>query len=181
MSVLIDRVGNPALPFDLQALKTHVRYSDNDLDAELERMGRAAADELEQFAQVALLTQTIRVNILDPVTGPVLRLPIGPTAFDAVPQVTLDGMEFTRFDFIGGLRPTIRWREPYIPYSSCHIQIDYQAGFGADHTAIPADLMGALLDQAALMFDNRGAADNRMQANSPHFARVGARYRGVMA
>ncbi len=181
MTFLIDRVEGDALPFDLESLKAQARVDGGDTDAELERMGRAAAAELEHFAQLALLTQTIRVNILDPLTGPVLRLPIGPTAFDAVPQVTLDGMAFTLFDFIGGLRPSIRWREPYIPYSACHIQIEYQAGFGADHTAIPPELMAALLDQATLHYDNRGAGDAQTLPNSPHFSRIGARYRGVMA
>jgi uncharacterized phiE125 gp8 family phage protein len=181
MKMLVHRVpADSAEPFVLDDVKDHVRVQDGTEDAAIRRMAWTAAQEIEQFAQIALLTQTIRVTIFDP--SPLeyhLRLPIGPVDDDATPTVTVDGAAFTDFAFVGGMRPYIRWLASYHELTPDRINIEYTAGFGATASAIPPDLAQAITDQAALHYDGRSPMDARSLTTSPHMARIGARYRGV--
>ena len=182
MKMLVHRIEeSAALPFDLEQLKLHLRVSDNAEDAAIQNIGLTAATELEQFAQIALITQTIRVTIFSPTKEYGLRLPIGPVAFDHQPTVTIDGEAFSGFDFDGGNRPYIRWLASYHDLTPDRINIEYEAGFGLTESSVPADLSQALLDQAALHYDGRSPMDAKSLTTSPHMARVGARYRGVQA
>lgn len=180
MHILTERTALSAeLPFDLEALKTHVRVDFEDSDDELTRMGKTAAAEIEQFAQIALLTQSIRVTIFNPTRECGLRLPIGPVAYDVAPTVTIDSVGFSGFEFVGGLRPYIRWSEAYFLLTPERLTIEYQAGFGDVAADMPDDLAQALLDQAALHYDGRSPMSAKSLTTSPHMARIGARYRGV--
>lgn len=166
-------------PFSLSELKQYARIDTTDDDATLDRMGRAAAAEVEHFAQLALLSQTIRVTILDLVHGADLALPIGPVAEDATATVTIDGQPFTGFDLVTGPRPHLIWSEGIRGTASSRVVIEYQAGFGDDAADVPADLSQAVFDQVALIYDERAPSDGKTLARSPHLARVGARHRGV--
>jgi len=182
MKMLVHRTPvSTALPFDLDDLKSHIRVNDDVDDASITNMGHTAAAEIEQFAQIALLAQTIRVTIFEPTREGGFRLPIGPVADDDIPAVTIDGEEFRAFDFAGGNRPYIRWLASWHDLTPSRITIEYQAGFGADAPSIPHDLAQALMDQAALHYDGRSPMDAKSLTTSPHMARVGARYRGVQA
>ena len=97
-----------AAPFVLAELKDHLRIEDDASDFEIQRIARAAAAEMEQFAQVALLTQTVTLTAFDPPPDAYLRLPVGPVAQDHTPAVTMDGAAFTDFMFVAGIRPVIR-------------------------------------------------------------------------
>jgi uncharacterized phiE125 gp8 family phage protein len=180
MKMLVQRIPtNANSPFNLNDLREYARITDTDEDFTLERMGRAAAAEVEHFAQVALLSQTIRVTILDLVHGAVLALPIGPVSDDAAATVTIDGQAFTGFDFVPGGRPYLIWPASLCGTASTRVVIEYPAGFGDDPRAVPDDLAQAVLDQVALIFDERGTREAKILARSSHLARVGARYRGV--
>lgn len=180
MKMLVHRTAvSSAQPFDLNNLKLHIRVNDDVDDLEIMKMGYTAAAEIEQFAQIALLTQTIRVTILNPPQEYGLNLPIGPVSDDDVPTVTIDGEAFTAFDFVGGHRPYIRWLASYYDLITSRMTIEYQAGFGEASASIPHDLAQALMDQAALHYDGRSPMDAKSLTTSPHMARVGARYRGV--
>jgi len=168
-----------AQPFDLDLVKLHLRVEQDEDDAPITNMGHTAAAEIEQFAQIAFLTQTIRVTIFDPGIATYLNLPVGPAAEDEVPTVTIDGVAFTAFEFVGGNRPVMRWLTGYPDTPPSRLTITYQAGFGATAADIPADLSQALMDQAALHYDARSPMDARSLTTSPHMARIGARYRGV--
>lgn len=168
-----------ALPFVLEELKSHARVADDFDDVAITNMGHTAAAELEQFAQIALLTQTIRVHIFNPSYEKGLSLPIGPVADEDLPTVTIDGDAYTNFEFVGGNRPYIRWSGDFHGMTPGRITIEYQAGFGAAASDIPPDLAQALMDQAALHYDGRSPMDAKSLTTSPHMARVGARYRGV--
>ena len=177
MKMLVHRTQVPeTAPFDLDLIKNHLRVDHSEDDASITNMGHTAAAEIEQFAQIALLTQTIRVTIFDPGMATYLKLPIGPVADDEVPTVTIDGDAFTTFELIGGDRPVIRWLSGYPDTPPSRMTITYQAGFGATAADIPADLVQALMDQAAMHYD---PLDPRLPTSSPHMARIGARYRGV--
>lgn len=162
-----------ALPFDLSTLKLYLRVDHDDEDDLITRMGQTAAAELEHFAQVALLTQTVTAHT----TGPhcALRLPIGPEVAGSV-TMAINGEAFTGFTVQEALRPVLFF-DP-IP-AGTRIKVEYTAGFGATAAAIPADLAQAMADQAALHYDARSPMDAKTLANSPHMARIGARYRGV--
>lgn len=180
MKMLVHRTaGGAALPFVLDDLKLHLRVPDDAEDTAIQNIGETAAAEIEQFAQIALLTQTIRVTIFNPSREYGLSLPIGPVADDDVPTVTIDGEAFTAFDFVGGNRPYIRWLADYHDLTPSRMTIEYQAGFGAAAADVPPDLAQALMDQAALHYDGRSPMDAKSLTTSPHMARVGARYRGV--
>lgn len=171
-----------ALPFVLSEVCTHLRVEpdEDDYGAPIEIIAQAAAADLEEFAQIALLNQIIRVNIFNP--NPLqsgFLLPIGPVELNHTPTVTFDGGAFTGFAFVGGDRPYINWKSEYFDNLPSRITIEYQAGFGEAATDIPADLVQALMDQAAMHYDARGVTDARQNMTSQHMARVGARYRGV--
>ncbi|WP_321830670.1 head-tail connector protein [Thalassovita sp.] len=182
MKMLVQRFPSEGeLPFDLEDLKLHIRVDGDSEDDAVTNIGLTAAAELEQFAQIALLTQTIRVTIFDLEIGCGIDLPIGPVADTDTPIVIINGSVFTAFDFVGGNRPHIRWRSANLTRDTSRIVIEYQAGFGAAAADIPSDLSQALMDQAALHYDGRSPMDAKSLTTSPHMARVGARYRGVMA
>ncbi|MBL3553864.1 hypothetical protein [Rhodovulum sulfidophilum] len=182
MKMLVHRQSDSTeLPFVMNDLLKFVALSEDDADffSELEPIGKAAAEEIEKFAQIALLNQTVRVTIFDPVKEYGLSLPIGPVAEDKTPIVTIDGEVFTGFDFVGGNRPYIRWFAKFYDLTPSRMTIEYEAGFGDTAADIPADLYQALMDQAALHFGWRSPLDAKSLTNSPHMARIAARYRGV--
>lgn len=180
MKMLVHRTpGGTDLAFVLNDLKAHLRVSDDAEDVAILTIGETAAAEIEQFAQIALLTQTIRVTIFNPPKDYGLNLPIGPVADGEVPTVTIDGEAFTAFDLVGGNRPYIRWLADFYDLTPSRMTIEYQAGFGATASDVPPDLAQALMDQAALHYDGRSPMDAKSLTTSPHMARVGARYRGV--
>lgn len=181
MLVNQDRDG-PELSVQLDLTKEFCRVDSDDDNLTIENMIRAATADVEQFAQISILTKTIRVNIFDP---PVIgwssfTLPIGPVADDHRPTVTIDGLAFDGFEFVGGNRGYIRWHAAYydLPMPS-RVSIEYQAGFGTTAADIPADLAQAIMDQTALHYDGRSPMGGKSLTTSPHMARVGARYRGV--
>lgn len=180
MKVLVQRTPiSSSAPFVLDELKKYARIDGPDDDATLDRMGRAAAAEVEHFGQVALLSQTIRVTILDMVHCAGLTLPIGPVADDALATVTVDGQALTGFEFVTGTRPYLSWPASIRGAASARVVIEYPAGFGDAADDVPDDLSQAILDQVALIFDGRGAREAKALSRSSHLARVGARYRGV--
>lgn len=182
MKMLVQRIPlATADPFDVELVKGHIR-----VDGELENdavavIARTSAAEVEQFAQIALLHQTIKVTIFNPVQECGLNLPIGPVVEGGVTVVTPDGETFSDFAFVGGIRPYIHWGAGYFNLSPSLLEIEYQAGFGAQASDIPHDLSQALMDQAALHYDGRSPMDAKSLTTSPHMARIGARYRGVQA
>lgn len=180
MKMLVSRtpVSNAA-PFDLEALKEHMRLYETDEDAAVENMGWTAAQEVEQLAQIALLTQNVRVVIFDPGNSPDLRLPIGPVADGSTLTIMMDGEAFTDFILVGGTRAMVRLGRTFFDLSPDMITIEYPAGFGDAATAIPRDLAQAIMDQSALHYDGRSPMDAKCLTTSPHMARIAARYRGV--
>lgn len=182
MKIAIERIKPVALPFFLDDLKEHVRVDGNhtDDDRTLTRMGKAAAEEIEHTAQIALLTQDIRLTIIDlPAGSGSIPLPIGPVVSSEPITVAVDGMHFTAFDMISGKRPFLRLHSGSQIATKALVLVQYKAGHGAGANAIPSDLAQALLDQAAMHYDGRGPQDAKALTSSPHMARIVARYRGV--
>ena len=180
MKMLVSRTAiSTSQPFSLDELKQYARIDGAGDDLTLDRMGKAAVAEVEHFAQVALLAQTIRVTILDMVHDAGLTLPIGPMADNATAIVTIDGEPCTDFELSPGMRPYLSWPASIRGAASSRVVIQYQAGFGSVLADVPNDLSQAVLDQVALTFDERAPREAKTLARSSHLARVGARYRGV--
>lgn len=181
MRMFVERTEmSAALPFDLPELKMHLRVDHPEEDGAITRMGRAAASEVEQYSQVALLQQSVSVTVLAPdLADGIMRLPVGPVLPGAEMTISLDGVPFEDFTLLGSYRPAIYWQDDLNGLSPHQMIISYRAGFGETASDIPADLMQAILDQAALHYDGRSPMDAKSLASSPHMLRIGARYRGV--
>lgn len=169
-------------PYDLDAVKQHARVSFDDDDMALALMADAAAREIEAHSELALLRQIITVSCTR-TAGPI-RLPVGPLdllALDDHP-VTVQTREAD-----GSLVswPQGWWidpaRNPVLHLDAVDgdsLVITYPAGFGDTAGSIPADLQLAIMDQAARLYDLRGAEDG-VQGLSLAASRIAARYRKV--
>lgn len=182
MKMLIHRVAlSQAAPFNITEVRRHLRVEDDYDDVAISNMAWTAAEDVQDFAQIALLTQTVRVTVFGPdLNASFLRLPVGPALNSASITVTLDGNSFTGYELVTGNRPCLRWSlREYDNLAPSRLYVEYQAGFGTDASAIPRDLAQAVMDQTALLYDGRSPMDNKTLTTSPHMARIGARYRGV--
>ena len=170
-----------ASPVSLLSVKQRIRVDYDEDDQLIEGLILAAMADIEDLAQIAVLTQTIRVTVFSPGYETTLFLPIGPALQPEAVTVTLDGEPFTGFEMITGNRPSIRFFASYPDPAPSRLQVEYQAGFGTDAQSVPRDLQLAITDQVALMYDTAGQADAKALSTSPHMARVAARYRGLRA
>jgi len=162
-------------PFSVIDLAAHCRVEGWGED-EITLHAQAAVAELEQYAQLALLTQTIRVTLDAWPRGHCLTLPIAPVIDPVSVTITVDGTAFHGFAVLTGLRPALRLTGA-MPCGV--IVIEYQAGFGDTAADIPRDLSLGIMDQTSASFDMRGAGDGKTNGMSPHMARIAARYRRV--
>jgi uncharacterized phiE125 gp8 family phage protein len=162
--------------FDPASLEDHVRLTP-DMLPEAARLADAAASDLENYASIALLNQSIRVRLDEWPGTDWLSLPIAPYIAGAPLTVTIAGQAVAGFTVVDGLRPALRLTD--LPVEG-EVVVTYLAGFGATVAAIPPDLRHAILDQAAVAYDLRGRSDPKSGIGlSPHLARVAARYRRV--
>lgn len=176
----IVRVNPPFTPaYYMDALRDHVRVSDDDLH-EVGALADAAASEIEHHAQLALISQTIRVTLDGWPRYGRLRLPIAPLMTTEGLTVEARGELLTGLEVRTGLRPSLGLSADQAEdLAEVEVIVTYTAGFGQDAGSVPADLRAAIMDQAAALFDARGAVDARTASLSPHLARIAARYRGV--
>lgn len=176
----VERLDNPATPITLGEAKVHIRVLHDDEDDSIAGMLEAATRELEEHASLALVTQGIRATFDPPPLSSSIPLPVGPVLTGAEVAVTVDGEPFTAFALIPGKRPSIRLDDDELCFGE--LVVTYQAGFGATRAAIPEDIVVAILDQVAALYDTRGTVEPRhlgLGGMSPHFARIAARYRRV--
>lgn len=161
----------------LDDAKRWARVDGDSEDGDFARMMDAVAFEAEDYAEIALFDQTVRLSLPHWPRVHVL-LPIGPVRDLASIAVTIDGQPWTDLRISTGRRPALVMLGS--PPSGA-VVIEYQAGFGSTPAAIPADLTQALLDQVAVYYDARGSGDGKRISLSPHFTRILSRYRGVRA
>lgn len=167
------------VPFELESLRQHLRVSDGSEDIDIAQIGRTAAADLEHMAQIALLSQDIKISIFGATLGEGMSLPIGPVSEAKNPFIHWDDEPFGGFVFVDGNRPYIHWDAEFQGKCPTRLDIDYEAGFGTDASFIPFDLSQAIMDQAALHYDGRAPMDAKALTSSPHMARIAAKYRGV--
>ncbi|WP_424991451.1 head-tail connector protein [Fluviibacterium sp. S390] len=176
-------------------LSMHLREHPGESAYELEQMALAAAYEIEDLAQVALVTQWIDVELAGPhLPGTRVSLPIGPVLNGAAVTVHWEepgqssvALTPSQYQLRGGMRPYLRLIDDgqlpkALQVGSTTLLIAYEAGFGPDAMTVPADLQHAILDQAASAYDQRGVAEPGDGTwRSPHAARIIGKYRGVRA
>ncbi|SNR24151.1 hypothetical protein EYF88_01740 [Paracoccus sediminis] len=156
-------------PFDLNAVKNHVRVDGTHDDAALAMMARAAAREIEAHSELALLRQLITVTV--EAEGEAIPLPCGPALSDAT--VTVDGLPLVT-GLTGGRYPVLHLPDDMRGAAV----VVYEAGFGDTADSIPADLQLAIMDQTLRTYDVRGDAE-AAQGLSLAASRIAARYRRV--
>jgi len=171
---------NSNLPVTLAEAKAQARVDFNDDDAGITDMIRTAAADVEAATGLALLSTTI-THTTDECPGLTIALPVGPVLAGAVATVHLIEPDGTATPVTTGV-----WLEagryPRLHVTSTPggpLRIGYVAGFGADATSVPRDLVAAICDQAARLYDHRGGTSDKGPALSAHTARVIARYRRV--
>lgn len=175
--MIIERLDRPtAAVIDLAEAKNHVRVDFDDDDAAIARMIDAATREAEELAQLALLTQPIRIILQAWPASPVFTLPISPLVSRESVSITTGTEVIEDFTVLAGARPAVRM-DGLRP--SGVVLIDYRAGFGPNPSDVPEDLRHALLDQIAAYYGARASGDPKVASLSPHFARIVGRYRGV--
>jgi uncharacterized phiE125 gp8 family phage protein len=177
MLKLIER--NPTAtndPVNVPDLADHLRVELAEAMSAM-RYARAAADEIEHHTALALLTQEIVAT--GSAIGTVASLPVGPVqagALVTVERIEEDGTTtpVTGFYLVHGRYPSLRFDVA----PEAELRVTYEAGFGADATALPRDLSVAILDQAIRLYDRRGDMDDNPRL-APSTARICARYRRV--
>lgn len=189
------------LPVSTEALHDGLNLiadQDVELTRDAERKALSAAYEFEDHGEIALINQPIHATFSEPrplmsnvTIGVGWGLPIWPVvegANVAASVVSVSGDEFAipndHLSLLTGRRPMlvivdhgnlpIALREVH-----SRLKVKYQAGFGEDHSSIPADIAQAIISQAALMQDAGWDLRRGHSGLSPHTARIAARYRGV--
>lgn len=170
----IPRTGQDAW-LDLTDTKRWTRVDHEEEDPDFARMIDAVAREAEDYAQIALLDQTIRILLPGWPRGHV-RLPIVPILDRSSISVTINTQPWADVLLGGGSRPLLMICGNPPPGV---VVIEYRAGFGALPENIPADIRQAMTDQVAVYYDVRGNANVKEVTLSAHFARILGRYRGV--
>ncbi len=172
-------------PFILDDVKAHARISFDDDDGALAVMAWAAAREIEEYCSMALITQIVAVAMTEWRSR--VPLPIGPldvAALDDHPITVqtreADGslVSWPQDWFVDmGRFPVL-----YLPGRQFKdgkaLVVSYPAGHGSTAASIPEDLQLAIMDQAARLYDLRGAEDGK-QGLSLAASRIAARYRKV--
>ncbi len=167
------------LPVDPDKLLTHARIDESMLPELLIYLD-AAAREIEAYCDIALLTQTIACTT-DEWPGQVIDLPVGPVASGATATVAAIELNGTTtaitsgYWLEGGRYPRLHWPDTQ---PASRLRITYTAGFGSTHTALPADLAHAILDQATHLFSTSGSEAGKSGLGLAA-ARIAARYRRV--
>lgn len=168
-----------ALPVMLTSAKDYARVTNGRDDVTFDTLIRSTALEVEQYTDLALLTQTITATT-DADSGCVIDLPVGPVADGAAVTVHSIGDD-------GALTvvPSGYWLEAgryaclrFTTAPTGRLLITYPAGYGADSAAVPADLHQAICDHVLRLYGQRGDDDVR-QGLSATAARICARYRRV--
>lgn len=178
----IERITTGEPPVTVARLAEFLRVPNTDPD--LEHLILTAAAEIEEHANIGITDQTVEVETDHP-PGAVVQLPVVPLS-ETAPVVieTIDNAGnlvpvVTGFVVRGGRHPEIRFTGT--PPTD-RVRVTYTAGFGEDHTSVPADLAHAVLDHAAFLYDMRAGLDGRKHNGlSPAAAHIAARYRRVRA
>ncbi|MDJ0857447.1 MAG: head-tail connector protein [Dinoroseobacter sp.] len=186
-----DRQGIPIL--NKAQMKLHLRVDLSDEESLIDTMLDAAVREVEDYAQIALVDQTITATFTGPFPAGRMYLPVGPVLSTTGATSTLveqDGTETAltaaQFRLTTGRAPAI-WiiegvsQPAAMKQDSSTLRVAYTAGFGPEAADVPPDLRHALLDQVAALYEHRAGAvmPRHVQSMSSNTQRIAQRYRRV--
>lgn len=166
------RVSTPAtgLPVTLAEARAHLRAEGITYDDSLiETYIRAAAATVETTYSLALLTQTvIQTHTGFPETGEAFFFRVRPVAnVTSIAYIDSDGVSQTWANTnyeAEGLSSSVGFPSLWTKFDKVYpasasvpnaVTITYQAGFGADSTALPANIRTAILHMVADMYESR--------------------------
>ena len=119
-----------ANPFDIEAIKAYLRVTSSDEDMTIAAMGSTAAQEIEGYCDLALLSQTITCTT-EGWGADCVALPVGPVAPDTVATVAVIEADGTATPVTDGF-----WLEggryPVMHFTSTpggRLRISYTAGY----------------------------------------------------
>jgi uncharacterized phiE125 gp8 family phage protein len=154
-------------PVSLAEAKGFLRVDDEAEDGFIGTLVTAARIHLESVTGRALVEQSWRVVLDAWPEGNVVALPVGPfMALDAITAFDVDDeahvvplAQFVPESGRGPARLFLPAQVKGMPAmrQRLGIEIDYRAGYGADATAVPADLRQAVLSLVGHWFEHRDA------------------------
>jgi uncharacterized phiE125 gp8 family phage protein len=137
-----------AQPFHLSAVKNYLRVDYSDEDATIYALASAAASEVEEYCDLALLAQTISTTT-EAWPGNAIDLPCGPLLEGSPVSVSVVEVDGTLSPV-----PTGWWieggRYPRLHFTTtpgAPLRITYDAGYGVEVGDIPPALSHAIHDQ----------------------------------
>ncbi len=142
------------MPISVTALRDHCRIVGDDFDTQLTRAYYAAAYDIERRSGLLLRPCAVRVSLRGGLAVQGFVLPVGPADTSSVEIVDSEGTAVT------GWYVDPNFAEPRIcinDMSQWTELDDYVITYDAGLSAIPNDLMVAVLELAAHHFENREA------------------------
>ncbi|MEO0344478.1 MAG: hypothetical protein AAF198_13680 [Pseudomonadota bacterium] len=189
-----ERITDPTCdPVDLEQVKDFIRQDLDDEDTTISHLVRSAVVEIENFASIAMLNQSIKAQLNGPFGAGRYALPVGPVTTDASvtvamlePDGTITALDQNLWSIAQGRAPAI-WivddatLPDLLSEETTTLIVTYTAGFGDDDRDVPADLRHAVLDQVAVTYENRGPnkLSRHQPSMSPHMLRIAQRYKRV--
>ena len=154
--VYYKRISAPALePLTLAEIKLLLRIDATEHDAYLLMLIEAARETTEEYANIALITQTWQASCYNfEETLQLAKYPV--QAVTSVKAVDCEGDELA----LTSDQYCFDQTDSSITLHSCptgfdHIEVEFTAGFGADSTVVPAAIKQAIIAHIQLMFENR--------------------------
>jgi uncharacterized phiE125 gp8 family phage protein len=155
-----------ALAVSLEAARASAKLDGTDSDAELQQAIRTYSDEAEHETGRALITQTWRVTLDE--FPRAIRLPNAPLAsvvhvkfYDATGQQQTLAPQDYQVDIVsepGYIVPAPGKSWPATAARINAVEVQYIAGYGADHTSVPDAIKGYILAKVTAQFDQTGNA-----------------------
>ena len=178
--MLIEQTGVLAAALPVQTMKEHLRlgsgFTDDGVqDGLVESYLRAAMAAIEGRIGKALLARRFLLTLEDWRDGAAQALPVAPviaivsvTLFDALGAAVL--VDPARYRLVADVhRPKLASRGvllPQVPLDG-RAEVVFEAGFGADWSDVPADLVQAVMLLAAEYYENRHEQGAR-EGGLPH-------------
>ncbi len=142
---------------------------------------KAVAEEFEEGFFERPIVRNYELSTVDLPLGPVLS-----ASTFAVTAIDGDGGEIdiapTNFRMEPGLYPTLKTKASSTAIQEADtaggVSIQYEAGYGPDHSTVPADLRLAICEHALRLYENRGD-DAEAVGLQGTAARVVAKYRRI--
>lgn len=185
--MVMTRIAAPAVePVTLVEAKAHLRVTDSAEDSLINGLIKAAREEVEAAAGLALIRQDWRLYLDSWPPSGIVRLRRHPV--QSVIQVTVydaQGAPQTLVPASVNLDRATRPARFAMPDTAVApgqamngIEIDFRAGFGDTGVDVPDGLKRAILLLVAHWYEHRGAAGSGQEAGWPDgFERIISRYR----